>query len=92
MLARHVRYDTQLVVMASSETGETSLIAVDDPRFRQQLEQDLRRGLRALGLVAFDRDGKRRGEGRYRFPWLQSDPDGEDAFERICGQRTRAAL
>ena len=82
MLARHVRSETQIVVLASGETGAASLISVRGNRnLRQDLERDLCRGLRALGLIAFDRQGL--VQRYFYFPWLQDDPDGQAMFEEI---------
>ncbi|MEJ2145486.1 MAG: hypothetical protein P8020_10155 [Acidobacteriota bacterium] len=88
MLTRHLRCDTQLVVLVSCQTGAPSFIKVDDPHFRRDLDREIGRGFRALGLIALDRSGGRVDEKHFGFPWLQDDPGGEDMFERICRQRS----
>ncbi|MFZ0429041.1 MAG: hypothetical protein WAO20_13060 [Acidobacteriota bacterium] len=83
MLARHIRFDTQLVVLVCRETGEVSIVPVGGNRnFRQELEEHLCHGLCALGLIAFDRQGQE--QRHFCFPWVQDDPDGQALFEKIC--------
>ncbi len=92
LLSRHVRYDTQLVVLASRKTGAASFIAVDDPQLCQRLEDHLCHGLQALGLLAFDREGNRLDEKHFSFPWLQNDPETLELFERICRRQGNGSL
>ncbi|MEJ2079876.1 MAG: hypothetical protein P8Z74_18050 [Acidobacteriota bacterium] len=47
MLTRHLRCDTQLVVLVSCQTGAPSFIKVDDPHFRRDLDREIGRGFRA---------------------------------------------